>query len=189
MSVAIPLVTRFGVPASGSYTEIADFIRKNGLEAAKKEYVSCLLNESVIGPDGLTDSGITIMWNVLIGDNAVVFSNANCRLGVSTDTTGFSASTQSNLNPSGSATYFMQAIDATFPKVSGQQCSWEATFDGNTANFVWNSFGVDNDAVDGVGTTITSYDTTRGLLNRFVSFQGIKPLGQTWILTLVIEQT
>ena len=180
-------VTRFGVPKSGSFTEIADYKKQYGLEATKKEYEYALVNETEFAPNGLTTSGVFIMWNILIGVNTSLFSTANARLGVSTDTTEFSSS-QVNLNPSGTATFFMQAIDATFPQVNGNQCSWEATFNGSTGNFTWNSFGVDNDMADGTGNNITSYGTTRGLLNRFVSFQGTKPLGQTWVLTLIIQQ-
>jgi len=181
-------IVRFDLPKSGSMTEISDFIRNHGLEAAKKEYAYALLPESRFAPNGLLNGGITVMWNILIGANVVVFSNTNCRLGVSTDNTAFTAS-QSNLNPSGLATFYMQVIDALFPAVSGQQCSWEATYDGSTANFHWFSFGVDNDAVDGAGSSIASYGATRALFNRFVSDQGTKPMGQTWVLILVIDQT
>lgn len=148
-----------------------------------------LITTSEFGPNGLTDSYKPIGWSLVIGAaGQVPYSNANSRLGVSTDSTGFDHS-QSNLNPSGLATFYMQLIDPTFPIIAGDQVKWEATFDGNTANFSWNSFGVDNDAIDGAGPNIASYGSARALMNRFVVDQGTKVLTQTWVISLVIQQT
>jgi len=140
--------------------------------------------------NGVTQTGANLLWNLFtdIG-GASPFSNANTRLGVSTDSTGF-FNTQTNLNPSGLAAFYMQLMDATFPLPPTTQVVFEATFDMNTANFHWQSFGVDNDAIDGAGDVITSYSPgTIGLVNREVVDQGTKVLGDTWILSLILEVT
>ena len=140
--------------------------------------------------NGLTLTGANLLWNIFTGNVATFpFSNANTRLGVSTDTTGF-FSAQTNLNPSGSATFFMQLMDAGYPTPPTTQAVFEATFDSSTANFGWQSFGLDNDATDGAGNVITSYASgVRGLLNRYVQDMGTKVFGDTWILSLVLEIT
>jgi hypothetical protein len=190
-------ITRFGIPKSGSYTEIAEYIKAHGLEAAKKEYADVLLNETKFAPNGLMDNGIYMMWWLITaaGAGGVPFDYTNSRLGVSTDNTGFDAS-QTSLNPTGLASFFMQAMDAGYPTISGQQCSWEATFDGNTANWEWNSFGVDNDGdTADTNTQIAFYGMPNtngqyvGLLNRLVVSQGTKPSGQTWTLVLIVQQS
>lgn len=184
-------ITRFGLPKSGSLTEIAEFKKAHGLEATKKEYAYALLDSSAFAPNGLCTIGIGILWNLVIETGApyVGFSNTDARLGVSDDTTAFTAS-QANLLPSGSGNMFMQVIDFGFPVIYTNQTGWEATFDGSTANQSWQSFGVDNDAADGAGSSIANYDGVHiGLLNRFVSDQGTKTTGQTWVLTLVIQQS
>jgi hypothetical protein len=183
-------IVKFGVPKSGSYTEIAEFVKANGVEAAKKQYADVLLTPVEFGPNGLTNIGIGILWNLAIGNGAYtnwVFNISNARLGVSDDVTAFDAS-QTNLTPLGGTNVFYQQLDATFPQVSIPQVAFEATFDGSTANYEWVSFGVDNDlANDGTGISTASYTgTTIGLLNRYVSDQGLKPGGQTWVLTLLI---
>lgn len=182
-------ITKFGLPKSGSPTEVAEFKRKNGLAATKKEYGYCLITETPLISDPLLTVGMGILWNLVIGGGDTPFSNTNARLGVSSDSTAFNAS-QTTLDTTGSGNMYMQLIDPTFPIVSGNQTSWEATFDGFTWNEDWQSFGVDNDAVDGAGNVVTSYDgLTIGLLNRLVEDEGTKPSGQTWILTLIIQQS
>jgi len=186
-------ITRFGLPKSGSPTEIAEFKEKNGLAATRKEYAYCLLSESKFQPNSLTNIGIGILWNLVIGTGApyVNFARVNARLGVSDNAVAFNAILDTTLLSSGGANMYMQAIDLTFPQISAQQTAWEATFDGTTANFHWQSFGVDNDAADSGGaTSTTDYDGVHiGLLNRYVSDQGTKSLGHTWVLTLIIEQS
>jgi hypothetical protein len=188
-------ITRFDLPKSGSYTEIAEYKKAHGLEATKKEYAYCLLSESPFAPNGLTNIGIGILWNLVIETGApyVGFAHGHARLGVSDNTTAFNAENDTNLLATGGSNMFMQVIDVSFPVISSpipNQTSWEATFDGSTANFGWQSFGVDNDEDDGAGTVITQYDGVHiGLLNRYVTNQGTKPSGQTWILTLIIQQS
>lgn len=62
-------------------------------------------------------------------------------------------------------------MEATYPQVSAQTATWRAVFDGDTANYAWNEFTVDN------GTTS---------LNRKVDNQGTKGVGQIWTLELKI---
>ena len=143
--------------------------------------------------NGLTQTGANLIWNLLINNlTTIPFNNVNARLGASADTTAF-FETQTNLNPSNSSTYYMQIMDAGYPQISaspGTQLIFESTFNSTTALMEWQSFGVDNDGIDGPGTTITSYfPNTIGLLNRYVQDVGTKVAGDTWILTLVLEIT
>lgn len=141
------------------------------------------------GPNGITTNGATIQWNIMTGTPGYTsFDIHGARLGVSDDVTAFDPS-QTVINPASGPNIYFQLIDPAFPQISGNIVSWEATYDGGTANFDWNSFGVDNDGGDGAGTSTGSYSAgTIGLYNRYVSAQGTKTLGSTWVLTLSIQQ-
>lgn len=183
-------ITKFGLPKSGSPTEIAEFKRKNGLAATKKEYAYCLIKEIPTVPDPLTTIGIGILWNLATGGGDGSFGGGNARLGVSDNTTAFDADDDTTLIATGGSNMFMQVIDPDYPVVASPQTAWEATFDGNTANFEWDSFGVDNDIANGAGSSTALYDgSTIGLLNRLVVNQGTKPSGQTWVATMIIVQS
>lgn len=140
--------------------------------------------------NGLTQTGLNILWQLLIGNGATTpFNNTNARLGVSNDQTAF-FNTQTNLNPTGSADFYMQLMDSGYPQVSSVDVIFEATFGSSIANQEWLSFGVDNDGVDGAGDVITSYSPTIiGLLNRYLFDIGTKVDGDIWILTLMLEIT
>ena len=153
-------------------------------EATKLFSDRLLSTTSTIG-NLLLNGGIAIMWSN-IGTTGTQFSNAHSRLGVGTDGTAANA-TQTHLNPSVPGSVYFQLLDATYPQISGQTIIYQATYNGSTANFLWQEFGVDNDATDGAGSVITSYVTnTIGLMNRLVVSQGSKTLGQTWVLSLSI---
>jgi hypothetical protein len=179
-----------------------------------------LLNKSEDGPNGLTNFGKTLGWKLLVGALANTAGNfgfnfGNARLGVSDDSTGFVATqnfldtTYTSVGPAATNNFYAMDVDATFPQVSGNTVSWQATFGPGFAEWAggWQSFGVDNDgaARDGSGgwtpagpfTAVAKYELSGqggatvgiGLYNRYVSNQAVKGAGQTWILSLNIAQT
>jgi hypothetical protein len=66
-------------------------------------------------------------------------------------------------------------MDLTFPTYgTGQIATWRSTYAAGDANQAWNEFGVLNAATGGK------------LMNRKVSAQGTKVIGQVWELSLQI---
>ena len=152
---------------------------------AQKLFADRLVSSTVAEGNLLLNGGITIMWSN-IGTTGTQFNAANSRLGVGTDGTGANA-TQTQLNPSVPGSVYYQVADATYPQISGQTIIYQATFPSTAANFLWQEFGVDNDAVDGNGSSIAHYSPgVIGLMNRLVVSQGTKVASQTWILQLSI---
>lgn len=119
----------------------------------------------------LLDAGITVLLQLLGATGGTAYSNANAQLGVGDGTTA-AAATQTALQ--GASTDY-QAVDSSYPTVSAQTITWQATFGGTAANFAWQEFAALNGA-SGTGT----------LLNRLVSNQGTKASGQTWTLQLAV---
>lgn len=120
----------------------------------------------------LLNEGITEVLKLICGLTATSFSNANARLGVGDDATAAAAGQTGLLAVSNKA---YATMVATYPQVSGQTATWQATFDGNTANFAWNEFTVANGA-----------DNTAINLNRKVQNAGTKASGSVWNLSLAI---
>jgi hypothetical protein len=130
-----------------------------------------------------------------IGSPTTPFSFTNSRLGVSDDPSSPTDTSVTVLNPAGGTTQiYMQTIDLTYPQITtnattGDTATWEASYPTGIAEFDWTAFGVDNDAADGPGIIISSYDGINILLmNRLVTDEGTKGAGQLWILTLNITQ-
>ena len=119
----------------------------------------------------LLNEGITRLMNLLIGGGGTAFNNANARIGVGDDATVEDAA-QTGLLAVTNNDYVGMA--ATYPQIAGQTITFRAVFDGNTGNFDWNEMTVDNGAAAGEN------------LNRKVSAQGTKVLGQTWTVDLQI---
>lgn len=144
------------------------------------------------------------------------FDFNNARLGISDDSTAWNTAqnfldtTYTTVGPAASNDFYAKIVDATFPQISGDTIVFQATFGPGIAEWAggWQSFGLDNDGTnwDGSGgwlastppyTAVASYEnsgqgaaqTGIGLYNRFVSNQGLKGVGTTWILTLSIQQT
>jgi len=118
-----------------------------------------LINKTENGPNGLTNYGKTLQWNLFIGALANTgspeysFDFNSARLGVSDDTTAFDAS-QNFLDTSyddstqtATNNFYAMDVDATFPQVSGDTIIFQATFSPGIAEWAtgWQSFGVDND--------------------------------------------
>jgi len=119
----------------------------------------------------LLNEGITELLNLLIGNAATAYSNANAYLGVGESNVAESAA-HTGLQ---GATLTYKAMEATYPQISGQSVTWRAVFGSAEANNDWNEFTVVNAATDAGDN-----------LNRKVSAQGTKASGQTWTLDLTI---
>jgi hypothetical protein len=149
-------ITRFKDPDG----EVAKFT-KAGHSAAEAalHFPKRLINKSESGPNGLTNFGKTLGWNLLIGALANTgspsYSLTISRLCVSDDTTAFDASqnfvdtsyTNPSNNPSATNNFYAMNVDAGYPQVSGDTVTWQATFGPGIAEWAtgWQSFGVDND--------------------------------------------
>lgn len=120
----------------------------------------------------LLNEGIAELWDLVCGlGSPTAFSNANARLGVGDSSTAESAN-QTDLQAATNKTY--KAMSASYPQRSGQTVTWRAVFASGDANYAWNEFCVDNGSTAGK------------TLNRKVSAQGTKAVGQSWTLDLAI---
>jgi hypothetical protein len=122
---------------------------------------NCLLNE-----------GIAEMIDLLIGETATAFSNANAYLGVGDSDTA-AAADQTALQAVTNKTY--KAMETGYPTNASQTVTFRSVFGGSDANYAWKEF-----------TAINGSDDTGDNLNRKVSDQGTKASGQTWTLDLEI---
>lgn len=121
------------------------------------------------------NSGIQGFEKMLAGLNSPpnAWSNTYAYLGVGDSTTA-AAATQTDLQASTNYTYV--AMSASYPSLSSQTLSWQASFGSSSANYAWNEFVISNASSKGSGVC----------LNRLVSSQGTKTSGQTWVLTISI---
>ncbi len=127
----------------------------------------------------LVNSGLSLIWNATIGTAVTYFSNANARLGVSTNSLASAAAvTDTNLGSTlASTNQARNLVNATYPTVSNGVISFQATFSTGQANFTWADVGTFNQAAE-----------PGGLLNRRVpaSNLGTKTAGASWTLTETI---
>ena len=128
------------------------------------------VNDWVIGPDGLLYQVQSITDNTHLTLTATFAGTTTS--GYTTPKVLRELATQSALQASTNKKF--NAMSASFPSLSGQTLTWQSVFASADANFAWREFGVANGSG---GTT---------LLNRKVSYQGVKASGQTWTLQLQI---
>ena len=154
------------------------------VEDAMEKFPERFMGVSNFEPNLLLNAGITVLLNLLTAASGqTAFNNANSRLGVG-DSSTTEAASQTGLQAA--TNHYWQVADATFPTVSGQVVTWQATFGGTVGNYAWNEFISDNDGAAGSTSTAPTYSSTLVALNRKVSSQGTKTAGQTWVLTLQI---
>ena len=119
----------------------------------------------------LLNEGIQLLEDLLIGAGGTTYANANAYLGVGDSSTA-AVATQTDLQASTNKKYV--AMDATYPSRASQTITWRSTFTSANGNFAWAEFTVGNGAAGGDN------------LNRKVSDQGTKVVGQTWVLSLTL---
>lgn len=134
--------------------------------------------EELLTVDGnlLLNAGITRLLNLGCGLGGTAFDAADAYIGVGDSVTAASAS-QTDLQASSNKLY--RPMVASFPQVSAQTASWQASFGSSDANYAWNEWGVSAGASGASGDGFT---TPGVLLNRKVSSLGTKVTG-TWTLT------
>jgi hypothetical protein len=124
----------------------------------------------------LLNEGINVLWSLAAGGAGTAFSNANSYIGVGSDATA-AAAVQTGLQAAVNKLY--AGMDDGFPTFgTSQKITFKSTFDSDEANFAWNEFTVAN------GNSDASVN-----LNRKVSAQGTKVLGQVWSMTIEITLT
>ena len=129
------------------------------LEAICERGINCLLN-----------GGITEMWNIIIGDSADTYAEANAEIGVGDDDTA-AAAAQDDLI---SVTAEWVAMDAGYPTVAAQTVTFSGTFIDGAGEYDWNECAVRNGAVAPI------------LMNRVVAAKGTKAAGEEWVARLAI---
>lgn len=127
-------------------------------------------NDWLLGTDGVLYQILSITDNTHL--TLATTYGGTTQSGFTTQKVLRELATQSALQASTNKKF--NAMQATFPSLSGQTLTWESVFASADANFAWREFGVANGSG---GTT---------LLNRKVSSQGQKASGQTWTLQLQI---
>jgi len=120
----------------------------------------------------LLNEGIQVLEDLLIGETATTYANANAYLGVGDSSTA-AVATQTALQAVTNKAYV--AMDDTYPSRTNQTITWRATFGSAVANYAWAEFTLINAATDAGDN-----------LNRKVSDQGTKVTGQTWVLSLTL---
>lgn len=116
-------------------------------------------------PNLLLTSGVTLIWNLVVGAAGTPFNAANARLAIGTSTTAAAAS-QTTLV----AEAARQIVDSA-PTVSTNQVSFVATFGTGSANVSWQETCVVNAATAGT------------LMNRLVANFGTKTSSASWTYT------
>lgn len=133
----------------------------------------------------LTNRGITVLESLLIAAaGQTSFSSTNARLGVGDGNGSVPTATAADTALTASTNRYFQSMDATFPSVSAQTVTFQATYTTSQANFVWNEWSTDNDLVfSAVGTTQPQTATTGiAMLNHKGVAMGTKVSGAQWTL-------
>lgn len=129
-------------------------------------------DEIVEVPDNLlVNEGITLLLNLLIGAGGTVFNNANSYIGVGN---GTAAAAAGNTGLGGSSVDY-QAMEASYPSLTGQTVTWRSIWGSTEGNFAWDEWTVAN----GNSNSATN-------LNRKVASLGTKGSGSSWTLTVTI---
>ena len=121
----------------------------------------------------LLNTGAAVIWEALTAGSHGLYDNSNARILVGTSSTA-EADTQTALQGSVEA----QGMDEGFPNITGtgdDTVEFQSVFGSDDGNQAWNEFGVDNGSGEAV------------LLNRKVSAQGTKAMGQVWTVKVSIQ--
>ncbi len=129
---------------------------------------------SIIEGNVLLNAGIQLALDLMTGGggNNAPYNAGNSYIGVGDSSLAANA-TQTGLNAANNKAW--QAMANGYPSRTNQTVTWQAAFDGNTANFGWQEFTVVNGAND---------DSVN--LNRVANNQGTKTAGQTWTVSVAI---
>ena len=131
-----------------------------------------ILMDRARGKNLFLNVGINRIWDLVTGNSAATYTNAEAEIGIGDSATAAAAG-QTDLQASSNKTW--KAMDSTYPQSgSSQQCVFRSTFGASDANYVWNEFAVRRST----GTL---------LLNRGVSSMGTKTSAGTWVTTVTLS--
>lgn len=132
------------------------------------------LVDSQVGENLLTNAGIQLMLDLLIGAGGTTFANGNTYIGTGDSNTAAAAG-QTDLQAASNK--FKRVMDATYPSRSGQTLTFRTTFSTSESNYAIQECGVFNaGAAFGTGT----------MLNRIASSLGTKTSATTLQLTVTL---
>lgn len=121
----------------------------------------------------LLNEGIGELLDLACGlGSPSAFNAANARIGVGDSAT---AATEVQTGLVAATNKLYKAMNASFPSRTNQTALWKSTFESGEANWAWNEFTIANGASDAAKN-----------LNRLVSAQGTKIVGQVWTITLSV---
>ena len=117
----------------------------------------------------LLNVGIDEMWDLIVGDSANHFNNANTQIGVGDSNTAANA-TQTDLQATTNKTY--KGMETGYPTSTSQKATFKASFGASEANYTWNEW-------------VVKHASSGKCLNRKVDALGTKSSG-TWTLEVSI---
>jgi len=119
---------------------------------------NCLLNE-----------GMNELFTLICSSSGTKYDNTNAQVGTGTSATAADPTDSALTNG------VWKGMDGGYPTYgTSQKATWKGTYGSGDANQAWNEFSVRNGA------------SADKMLNRKVSAQGTKVVGQTWELTIEI---
>ena len=117
--------------------------------------------------------GINFIWRMVTGESGLTpFDENNSYIGVGN---GTDPEDPSQTGLTGTQKYYKK-VDSGYPKISGNQITFRATFNIDEANFTWNEWTVANGDSDNAVN-----------LNRKVESLGTKTSNQVWILEITLS--
>jgi len=119
----------------------------------------------------LTNAGTNLLAQAIEGGTYTPYNATHAYIGIGDSLNAFSK-TNTDLQASTNKTY--KPMDATFPQVSGNIMTFQATFGTGDANYAWNEWALFNAASGGV------------MLNRKVGALGTKTSSQTWVMVGIL---
>lgn len=132
------------------------------------------LVDSQVGENLLTNAGIALMLDLLIGAGGTTFANGNTYIGTGDSSTAAAAG-QTDLQAASNK--FKRVMDATYPSRSGQTLTFRTTYSTSESNYAIQECGVFNaGAAFATGT----------MLNRIASSLGTKTSATTLQLTVTL---
>lgn len=124
----------------------------------------------------LVNGGINTMLKLLTANGGTAYANGVARVCVGDGGGSVPTPAATDTTLAATSNRYNQACDATFPSVSGQTASFQATFPIGQGNFVWNEWGVDGGGASGAGAAT-------GLLNHRGVNLGTKTSAAAWAFT------
>lgn len=122
----------------------------------------------------LLNDGKDLLIDLMIGDSAIHFTQANSSIAIGTDFATAENATQTGLI----AEVTKKAVDSGYPLRPGTPglVRWRVTFGTSEANHQWREFAV-----------VNTGDVSDVYFNRKIDNQGEKVAGQTWQLDFEIQ--